>query len=291
MNEKHLHALAAEFAKNLKTPEDLNQFSRMLKKITVEAALNSELTDHLGYEKHQPRKGKNARNGYTSKTVICDEGEIEIETPRDRDGTFEPQLIKKNQTRITGMDEQIIALYAKGLSNQEIVEMFKELYDADVSSSLISRVTDAVKERVMEWQNRPLDAVYPIVYLDCIVVKVRQDGRIINKSVFVALGVNLEGHKELLGLWIAENEGAKFWANVLTELQNRGLKDIFIACVDGLKGFPEAINAVYPKTKIQLCIVHLVRNSLKFVSWKDYKAVTADLKQVYQAPTEAQARE
>ncbi|MFK5155205.1 IS256 family transposase, partial [Glaesserella parasuis] len=282
MNEKQLHALEAEFAKNLKTPEDLNQFSRMLKKITVEAALNGELTDHLGYEKHQPRKGKNARNGYTSKTVICDEGEIEIETPRDRDGTFEPQLIKKNQTRITGMDEQIIALYSKGLSNQEIVEMFKELYDADVSSSLISRVTDAVKERVMEWQNRPLDAVYPIVYLDCIVVKVRQDGRIINKSVFVALGVNLEGHKELLGLWIAENEGAKFWANVLTELQNRGLKDIFIACVDGLKGFPEAINAVYPKTKIQLCIVHLVRNSLKFVSWKDYKAVTADLKQVYQ---------
>ncbi|MFZ7163885.1 IS256 family transposase, partial [Avibacterium avium] len=274
----------------LKTPEDLNQFSRMLKKITVEAALNAELTDHLGYEKHQPRKGKNARNGYTSKTVMCDEGEMEIDTPRDREGTFEPQLIKKNQTRITGMDEQIIALYAKGLSNQEIVEMFKELYDADVSTSLISRVTDSVKERVLEWQNRPLDAVYPIVYLDCIVVKVRQDGRIINKSVFVALGVNLEGHKELLGLWIAENEGAKFWANVLTELQNRGLKDILIACVDGLKGFPDAINAVYPQTKIQLCIVHLVRNSLKYVSWKDYKAVTADLKQVYQAPTEMQAR-
>ena len=260
MNEKQLHALAEEFAKTLKTPEDLNQFSRMLKKITVEAALNGELTEHLGYEKHQPRKGKNARNGYTSKTVICDEGEIEIDTPRDRDGTFEPQLIKKNQTRITGMDEQIIALYAKGLSNQEIVEMFKELYNAEVSTSLISRVTDSVKARVMEWQTRPLDAIYPIVYLDCIVVKVRQDGQIINKSVFVALGVNIEGHKELLGLWIAENEGAKFWANVLTELQNRGLKDIFIACVDGLKGFPDAINAVYPKTKIQLCIVHLVRN-------------------------------
>ena len=152
-------------------------------------------------------------------------------------------------------------------------------------------MTDLVKERVMEWQNRPLDAVYPIVYLDCLVVKVRQEGRIINKSVFVALGVNLDGHKELLGLWIAENEGAKFWANVLTELQHRGLKDIFIACVDGLKGFPEAINAVYPDTKIQLCIVHLVRNSLRFVSWKDYKAVTADLKQVYQASTEAQALE
>ena len=291
MNEKQLQDLATALAKNLKTPEDLNQFSRFFKKITVEAALNGELTEHLGYEKHQPRKGKNSRNGYTPKTLLCDEGEIDINTPRDRDGSFEPQLIKKNQTRITGMDEQIIVLYAKGLSNQEIVESFKEFYDAEVSTSLISRVTDLVKERVMEWQNRPLDAVYPIVYLDCLVVKVRQEGRIINKSVFVALGVNLDGHKELLGLWIAENEGAKFWANVLTELQHRGLKDIFIACVDGLKGFPEAINAVYPDTKIQLCIVHLVRNSLRFVSWKDYKAVTADLKQVYQASTEAQALE
>lgn len=289
MNEKQLRALAAEFAKKRKTPEDLNQFSRLLKKMTVEAALNAELTEHLGYEKHQPRKGKNARNGYTSKTVICDEGEIDIETPRDRDGTFEPQLIRKNQTRITGMDEQIIALYAKGLSNQEIVEMFKQLYDADVSTSLISRVTDAVKERVSEWQNRVLEAVYPIVYMDCIVVKVRQDGQIINKSVFVALGVNLEGKKELLGLWIAENEGAKFWANVLSELKNRGLQDILIACIDGLKGFPDAINAVYPETKIQLCIVHMVRNSLKFVSWKDYKAVTMDLKSVYQAPSETAA--
>ena len=200
MNEKQLRALAAEFAKKLKTPEDLNQFSRLLKKMTVEAALNAELTEHLGYEKHQSRKDKNARNGYTSKTVICDEGEIDIETPRDRDGSFEPQLIRKNQTRITGMDEQIIALYAKGLSNQEIVEMFKQLYDADVSTGLISRVTDAVKERVSEWQNRVLEAVYPIVDMDCIVVKVRQDGRIINKSVFVALGVNSEGKKELLRL-------------------------------------------------------------------------------------------
>ncbi|WP_150539100.1 IS256 family transposase [Actinobacillus vicugnae] len=291
MNEKQLKALAAELAKNLKTPEDLNQLSRMLKKITVEATLNAELTDHLGYEKHQLRKTKNMRNGYSSKTLLCDEGEIEIAIPRDRESTFEPQLIKKNQTRITGMDEQIISLYAKGLSNQEIVEMFKELYDADVSPSLISRVTDSVKERVLAWQNRPLNAVYPIVYLDCIVVKVRQEGRIINKSVFVALGVNLDGHKELLGLWIAENEGAKFWANILSELKNRGLQDILIACIDGLKGFPEAINAVYPETKIQLCIVHMVRNSLRFVSWKDYKAVTADLKLVYQASTEAVALE
>lgn len=291
MNEQEIKALAVELAKNikLKTPEDLNQLSRLLKKVTVEAALNGELTEHLGYEKHQPKKTQNTRNGYSSKTVNFEEGELDIAIPRDRDGSFEPQLVKKNQTRITGMDDQIIALYAKGLSNKEIVEMFKQLYDADVSTSLISRVTDAVKERVLEWQNRPLDAVYPIVYMDCIVVKVRQDGRIINKAVFVALGVNREGKKELLGLWIAENEGAKFWANVLTELKNRGLKDILIACVDGLKGFPEAINAVYPDTQVQLCIVHMIRNSLKFVSWKDYKAVTADLKRVYQAPTEAMA--
>ena len=291
MNEQEIKALAVELAKNikLKTPEDLNRLSRLLKKVTVEAALNAELTDHLGYEKHQPRKTQNARNGYSAKTVNFEEGELDIAIPRDRDGSFEPQLVKKNQTRITGMDEQIIALYAKGLSNKEIVEMFKQLYDADVSTSLISRVTDAVKERVLEWQNRPLEAVYPIVYMDCIVVKVRQDGRIINKAVFVALGVNIEGKKELLGLWIAENEGARFWANVLTELKNRGLKDILIACVDGLNGFPDAITAVYPDTRIQLCIVHMVRNSLKFVSWKDYKAVTADLKLVYQAPTDAAA--
>ncbi len=286
MNEQQIKALANELAKNLKTPEDLNQLSRMLKKITVETALNTELTEHLGYEKNQPRRAKNSRNGYSQKTLLTDEGDIELNIPRDRDSTFEPQIIKKNQTRITGMDEQIIALYAKGLSNQEIVDSFKEFYDADVSPSLISRVTDSVKERIIEWQNQPLDAVYAIVYLDCIVVKVRQDGRIINKAVFVALGVNLEGRKELLGLWIAENEGAKFWLNVLTELKNRGVQDILIACIDGLKGFPEAINTVFPDTKIQLCIVHMVRNSLKYVTWKDYKAVTADLKLIYQAPTE-----
>ncbi|WP_386693962.1 IS256 family transposase [Lonepinella sp. MS14435] len=286
MNEQQIKLLANELAKNLKTPEDLNQLSRMLKKITVETALNTELTEHLGYKKNQPRKAKNSRNGYSQKILLTDEGDIELNIPRDRESTFEPQIIKKNQTRITGMDEQIIALYAKGLSNQEIVDSFKEFYDADVSPSLISRVTDSVKERIIEWQNEPLNAVYAIVYLDCIVVKVRQDGRIINKAVFVALGVNLEGRKELLGLWIAENEGAKFWLNVLTELKNRGVQDILIACIDGLKGFPDAINTVFPETKIQLCIVHMVRNSLKYVTWKDYKAVTRDLKLIYQASTE-----
>ena len=184
------------------------------------------------------------------------------------------------------MDNQILSLYAKGMTTREIATAFKELYDADVSPALISKVTDAVMEQVVEWQNRPLDAVYPIVYLDCIVLKVRQDSRVINKSVFLALGINIEGQKELPGMWLAENEGAKFWLNVLTELKNRGLNDILIACVDGLKGFPDAINTVYPKARIQLCIVHMVRNSLRFVSWKDYKAVTRDLKAIYQAPTE-----
>ncbi|WP_368266048.1 IS256 family transposase [Dickeya chrysanthemi] len=289
MDEKTLKALAAELAKGLKTQADLNQFSRMLTKLTVETALNAELTDHLGYEKNAPKKGSNTRNGYSSKTLLCDDGEIELSTPRDRENTFEPQLIKKNQTRITQMDSQILSLYAKGMTTREIVATFQEMYDADVSPSLISKVTDAVKEQVAEWQNRPLDALYPIVYLDCIVVKVRQNGSVINKSVFLALGINTEGRKELLGMWLAENEGAKFWLNVLTELKNRGLQDILIACVDGLKGFPDAINSVYPQTHIQLCIIHMVRNSLKYVSWKDYKGVTSGLKAVYRAPTEEAA--
>ena len=289
MDEKQLQALANELAKNLKTPEDLSQFDRLLKKISVEAALNAEMSHHLGYDKNQPKPGANSRNGYSTKTVITGDSPLELRTPRDRDGSFEPQLVKKNQTRITGMDNQILSLYAKGLTTREIAAAFKELYDADVSPALVSKVTDAVMEQVVEWQNRPLDAVYPIVYLDCIVLKVRQDSRVINKSVFLALGINIEGQKELLGMWLAENEGAKFWLNVLTELKNRGLNDILIACVDGLKGFPDAINTVYPEARIQLCIVHMVRNSLKFVSWKDYKAVTSGLKAVYQAPTEEAA--
>jgi len=289
MDEKKLKALAAELAKGLKTEADLNAFSRMLTKLTVETVLNAELTDHLGHEKNAPKSGSNTRNGYSSKTLLCDDGEIELNTPRDRENTFEPQLIKKNQTRISQMDSQILSLYAKGMTTREIVATFKEMYDADVSPTLISKVTDAVKEQVTEWQNRTLDALYPIVYLDCIVVKVRHSGSVINKAVFLALGINTEGQKELLGMWIAENEGAKFWLSVLTELKNRGLQDILIACVDGLKGFPDAINSVYPQTHIQLCIIHMVRNSLKYVSWKDYKAVTSGLKAVYQAPTEEAA--
>lgn len=266
MDEKKLKALAAELAKGLKTEADLNAFSRMLTKLTVETALNAELTEHPRHEKNAPKAGSNTRNGYSSKTLLYDDGEIELNTPRDRENTSEPQLIKKNQTRITQMDSQILSLYAKGMTTHEIVATFREMYDADVSPSLISKVTDAVKEQVTEWQNRPLDALYPIVYLDCIVVKVRHGGSVTNKAVFLALGINTEGQKELLGMWLAENEGAKFWLSVLTELKNRGLQDILIACVDGLKGFPDAINSAYPQTHIQLCIIHMVRNSLKYVS-------------------------
>lgn len=286
MDQKQLEAFAREAAKSIKTEADLEDFSRMLTKVTIETALNAELDEHLGYEKHKDNTNKNSRNGRSSKTLKTEAGQIELETPRDRDGSFEPQLVKKQQTRFRSMDDKILFFYAKGMSTRDIVAAFKEVYDADVSPTLISKVTNAVLEQIIEWQARPLDAVYPIVYLDCIVVKVRQDKQVINKSVYLALGVNLEGHKELLGMWLSENEGAKFWLSVLTELQNRGVKDILIACVDGLKGFPEAINTVFPETQVQLCIVHMVRNSMKLVPWKDYKAIAADLKLIYQSNTE-----
>ena len=284
-------ALARKVGRQFRSEQDLADFSRLLKKITVEAALGGEIDDHLGYNKHESRgRGSgNSRNGYSRKTLKGDHGEIEIDTPRDRNSSFEPQIIRKGQTRLTQFDDQILALYAKGMSTRDIVATFKEMYDADVSPTLISKVTNAVLDQVLEWQSRPLNDIYPIVYLDCIVLKIRQDKRVINKSIYLALGINLEGHKELLGLWLAETEGAKFWLSVLTELQSRGLRDIFIAAVDGLSGFPDAINTVYPQTKVQLCIVHMVRNSLKFVSWKDRKAVAADLKKIYRSVTVEEA--
>jgi len=289
MNKEDLEAFAREAAKGLKTEQDLNDFRAMLTKVTVEAALNAELDEHLGYAKHGQSPAGNSRNGTSRKTLRTEDGQFELDTPRDRQGDFEPKLVKKHQTRFTSMDDKILFLYAQGMTTREIVTTFKEMYGADVSAALISKVTDAVLEQVVEWQSRSLDAVYPIVYLDCIVVKIRQDKKVINKAIYLALGVSMEGHKELLGLWLSENEGAKFWLNVLTELQNRGVKDILIACVDGLKGFPDAINAAFPATQIQLCIVHMIRNSVKYVPWKDYKAVTADLKQIYQSVTEEEA--
>ncbi|MBB1436974.1 IS256 family transposase [Pseudoalteromonas sp. SG43-6] len=289
MNKEELEAFAKEAAKSIKTPDDLNQFSQMLKKITVEAALNAEMDEHLGYQKHSKSTSANSRNGKTSKRIKTEDGEFELDTPRDREGSFEPQLVKKHQSRFTSMDDKILWLYAQGMSTRDIVNAFHEWYGADISPTLVSRVTSAVMEQVTEWQSRPLDAIYPIVYLDCLVVKIRQDKRVIKKSIYLALGINIDGHKELLGMWISENEGAKFWLGVLTELSQRGVEDILIACVDGLKGFPDAINTAYPKTHVQLCIVHMVRNSLKYVSWKDYKAVTADLKLIYRSSTEEEA--
>ena len=283
--------LIEELVKSVKAEKDLAALSKHLLKLTVECAMNAEMDEHLGYEKHaiEGKNSGNSRNGYSPKKLKGNFGEVDIVTPRDRNSTFEPQLIKKGQTRITDFDQQILALYAKGMTTRDIADSFKEMYGADVSHSLISRVTDTVIDEVNAWQNRPLDEIYPVLYLDCIVIKCHQEKRIINKSVYLALAINCEGHKELLGLWIAENEGSKFWLSVLTELNQRGVKDILIACVDGLTGFPEAINTVFPKTKIQLCIVHLVRNSLRYVSYKDMKAVAGDLKSIYQAITIEQA--
>lgn len=289
MKVDYLDELARDLVKQYKTKDALfgdKGVVKELQKRLLQAALDGELTEHLGYEKHERRPLKdNARNGYSSKTIKGSDGEMDLKVPRDREGTFEPQIVAKRQTRFDGFDDKIIALYARGLSVEDIQQQLLELYGVDVSSSLISNVTASVIDDVKAWQSRPLDALYPIVYLDCLVVKVKEDKRIINKSVYLALGVNLDGQKELLGMWISQNEGAKFWLSVLTELKNRGLEDIFIASVDGLTGFPEAIASVYPKTKVQLCIVHMVRNSLKYVSYKDRKVIVEDLKQIYRAKT------
>ena len=293
MDQDTLKALAAELAKDIKSEKDLGTLTQQLIKLTVETALNAEMDEHLGYQKHAPqgRGTGNNRNGYSTKRLKGQHGEVTIQAPRDRNSSFEPQFVRKGQSRLTQMDDQILALYAKGLSTRDIVDAFKEMYDADISAGLVSKVTERVIEQVHEWQNRPLDPLYPIVYLDCIVLKIRANQRVINKSLYLALGINMEGHKELLGLWLAETEGAKFWLSVLTELKNRGLEDILITCVDGLRGFPDAIAVEYPQTKVQLCIVHMVRNSLRYVSWKDYKAVTADLKQIYHSATEREAQQ
>ncbi len=293
MDQDKLKALAAELAKDIKSEKDLGTLTQQLIKLTVETALNAEMDEYLGYEKHAPqgRGTGNNRNGYSTKRLKGQHGEVTIQAPRDRNSSFEPQFVRKGQSRLTQMDDQILALYARGLSTRDIVDAFKEMYDADISAGLVSKVTERVIEQVHEWQNRPLDPLYPIVYLDCIVLKIRANQRVINKSLYLALGINMEGHKELLGLWLAEIEGAKFWLSVLTELKNRGLEDILIACVDGLRGFPDAIAVEYPQTKVQLCIVHMVRNSLRYVSWKDYKAVTADLKQIYHSATEREAQQ
>jgi transposase-like protein len=273
---------------NYEKPEDLlgeEGLFKQLKKALIERALGAELTEHLGYEKGDPagRGSGNNRNGVSSKTILTSDGEIDISVPRDRAGSFEPQLIPKGQTRFEGFDDKILSLYARGMTVREIQGHLTEIYGIDVSPDLISRVTDAVLDEVREWQSRPLDLVYPIVFFDALRVKIRDEGLVKNKAVYVALAFNANGEKEVLGLWIEQTEGAKFWLKVVNELKTRGVNDILIAVVDGLKGFPEAITTVFPQTLVQTCIVHLIRNSLAFVSWKDRKAIMPSLKAIYRA--------
>ena len=264
---------------------------KQLSKCILERALEAEMQSHLGYDRYKRNDSENARNGSFKKSLATENGQLELEVPRDRKGNFEPVIVKKKQSRIDGLDDKVISLYAKGMSLSDIKIQMQELYGAEISESLISRITDDVIDEVKLWQGRALESVYPIVFFDCLVVKVRQEKRIINKSVYVALGIDLSGHKDVLGLWISDNEGAKFWLNNLTELKNRGLSDILIACTDNLTGMSDAISAVYPKCEHQLCIVHQIRNSLKFVSYKDRKKLAADLKPIYQAINEEEAEE
>ena len=284
-----------------KKPEDIIGENGLLKQLTkalLELAMQAEMTEHLGYEKHDSvgNNSGNSRNGATTKTLKGDFGEMPLETPRDRNGSYEPKIISKGQTRFTGFDDKIISMYARGMSAREIQGHLEEIYKVEVSPTLISNVTEAVMEEVKNWQSRPLDAVYPILYLDALVVKIRETGQVRNKAIYVAIGVNMQGNKEVLGLWAGaggnnNSEGAKFWLQVITELKNRGVSDVFIACIDGLKGFPEAIETVFPQAQVQLCIVHQVRGSLNYVSWKQRKEVAADLKPVYQASTVEEAEQ
>lgn len=277
-----------------KKPEDLIGENGLLKQLTkalLERAMPAEMTDHLGYPRNAPegKNSGNSRNGSYKKKLKGDFGELDVAVPRDRNGSFAPVIVPKGETRFKGFDDKIISMYARGMTTRDIQSHLEEIYGVEVSPTLISQVTEAVVEEVRLWQNRPLDEVYPIVYLDAVRVGVRHNGQIVKKAVYLAIAVTMTGVKEVLGMWAAETEGAKFWLAVLTELRNRGVKDILIACVDGLKGFPEAIEAVYPATQIQLCIVHLVRHSLKFVSWKQRKEMADDLKEIYGAATAEQA--
>ena len=307
--------LASEIASQAKTVEDLNSLMRLMMKSALERILDTEMDVHLGRKSlgatlderaletaisdlassaadSPPQGASNRRNGHSRKTVQGELGELTIETPRDRNGTFEPQLIGKHQRRVSGFDEKILALYAKGMSTRDIQDIVRQLYGVEVSPTLISEITADLEVELTAWRTRTLEPVWPIVYFDGIVVHIRgANGRVSKHTIYVALGVNLHGHKELLGLWVSETEGAKFWLSCLTDLRNRGVSDIFIACIDGLTGFAEAIHAAYPDAKVQLCIVHLVRAALRYVSSQDSSAVVRDLKQIYQAATIVEAEQ
>lgn len=286
-----------EVVQSGKSADELMQEGGLLKELfkrVAERALEAEMAVHLGYEKHavEGRGTGNSRNGRSRKKVLTTEGAVEIDVPRDRSGSFEPRFIGKHQRKTGDFEGLITELYARGMSTRDIQGLLEKKYGIEVSPTFISQVTDAVLDEERAWQARPLDPIYPIIYLDALVTRSRQDGAVNPRHVYVALGVNLEGEKELLGLWLAQSEGAKFWLAILTELKNRGVQDVLIACVDGLKGFGEAIESVFPQTQVQQCIVHQVRHSLHFVSWKDRKKVAAALRRVYTAPTaEAAERE
>ncbi len=285
-----------ELLKDYQKPEDLlgqNGLLKQLQKRLLEKAMGAELTVHLGYGKHDPagRNTGNSRNGTSPKTLKGEFGNLDLATPRDRNGSFEPQIVAKGQRRFEGFDQAIISLYSRGLTTREIEGHLLEIYGVEVSPGLVSHVTEAVCADVVAWQNRPLEEVYPIVYFDALWGKVRENGQVVKVAVYLALGITITGNKEVLGMWAAHSEGAKFWLHVLTELKNRGVRDIFIGCVDGLKGFPEAMEAVFPATQVQLCLVHMVRHSLSYVGWKERKAVAADLKRIYRAATEAEAEQ
>ncbi|EMF82619.1 transposase, mutator family [Leptospira weilii serovar Topaz str. LT2116] len=278
-----------------KTAEELIGQEGLLKQLTkslVERAMQGEMTHHLGYEKHASsgNNSGNSRNGKSIKKLKGDFGSIDLEVPRDRNGSFEPQIVQKGQSRFTGFDDKIISMYSRGMTTREISEHLKEIYQVEVSADLISQVTDSVMETVIEWQNRTLDKVYPILIMDALIVKVRDGNHVQNKAFYLALGINVQGTKEILGIWVEKTEGAKFWLQILTDLKNRGVEDILIACVDGLKGFPDTITSVFPNAQVQLCIVHMVRNSLKWVSYKQRKELALDLKAIYQSPSEEMAK-
>lgn len=283
--------LIDELLKQGRKPEDVNGLLKQLTKAVLERAMQGELTEHLGYGKHDPagENSGNSRNGVTRKTLKGEFGEVELDTPRDRNGEFAPQIIRKNQTRWMGFDDKILSMYARGMTTREIQGHLEEMYQVEVSPSLISEITEGVMEQARAWQNRPLEPFYGVVFLDALYVKMRHEGRVENRAVYVAVGINLEGRKDVLGLWTSGTEGAKFWLNVLTELRNRGVRDVYLVCVDGLKGFPQAIESIYPKAQVQLCIVHMLRASLNYVTWKDRREAVKDLKPIYKAPTADEA--
>jgi len=283
-----------ELLKEYKGPDDFygqDGLIKQLSKALIERAMQTELTEQLGYEKSKSgeKETENRRNGTSSKTLRTDQGPMEIEVPRDRNSEYEPLIVPKHQREWRGFDEKILSMYGLGLSTKAIQENLKEIYNVDVSTELISRVTDEVKGLVDEWRNRPLESFYPVLFFDALRVNIRDEGHVVKKAVYLALAIGLDGQKEVLGLWIEQNEGSKFWMGILNELKNRGVNEILVAAVDGLTGFPDAINTVFPKTEVQLCMVHMVRNSLKYVPYKDRKAVAADLKKIYLAPSEDSA--